>query len=233
VHVTDPGRQQYNISSINVTASAVEIHKAGGEGEEGEWISLNITMPTFDLIEIKEGGLEKILASANVAAGNYTQIRVTIEEVKVTLDGETKNAMVPSNELKFARPFDVVDGGTTILTLDFDADKSAKVTGADKVIVTPVVTLAITQAPALSVEITSPEDGAELTESSVTVNGTVSKPKATVAVNDAEVAVAQDGTFSTQVELTEGENTIMVVASLGKQKATASLAITYSPEEET
>jgi len=145
VHVTDPGWQQYNISSINVTASAVEIHKAGGEGEEGEWISLNITMPTFDLIEIKVGGLEKILASANVSAGNYTQIRVTIEEVKVTLDGETKNAMVPSNKLKFVRPFQVVEGNKTVLTLDFDAGKSVKVTGAGKVIVRPVVTLDITR----------------------------------------------------------------------------------------
>ncbi len=41
VHVTDPGHGS-NVRSIDFTASAVEIHKAGDEGEEGEWIPLDI-----------------------------------------------------------------------------------------------------------------------------------------------------------------------------------------------
>jgi len=141
VHVTDPGHGN-NISSIDFTASEVEIHKAGDEGEEGEWIPLDITMPTFDLIELKEGGLEEILAWGNVTAGNYTQIRMKIEKVEVRLgEAEPEEATLPSGELKFVRPFKVVEGQTTILTLDFDADKSVIVTGAGKVIVRPVVTL--------------------------------------------------------------------------------------------
>lgn len=146
VHVTDPG-QGNNISSINITASAVQVHKAGESDEEGSWISLNITKPTFDLIELREKGLEEILASGNVTAGNYTQIRMSIEKVEVTFLGEDEpqEATLPSNELKFVRPFDVVEGQTTILILDFDATKSVTVTGAGKVIVSPVVTLNVTK----------------------------------------------------------------------------------------
>jgi len=141
VHVTDPGHDN-NISSIDFTASEVEIHKAGDEGEEAEWIPLDVTMPTFDLIELKEGGLEEILASGNVTAGNYTQIRMTIEKVEVKLgEAETEEATLPSGELKFVRPFKVLEGQTTILTLDFDGDKSVIVTGASKVIFKPAVTL--------------------------------------------------------------------------------------------
>lgn len=144
VHVTDPGYGN-NISSIDFTASAVEIHKAGDEGEEGEWIPLDITMPTFDLIELKEEGLEETLASGNVTVGKYTQIRVTIEKVEVKLgEAEPEGATLPSSELKFVRPFEVVEGQTTILALDFDADKSVTVTGDAKVIVRPVVTLNVT-----------------------------------------------------------------------------------------
>lgn len=155
VHVTDPGHSS-NVTSIKITASAVEIHKAGSGQEqeqnqsekqqivEGEWISLNITDSSFDLIALREGGLEQLLSEGNVTAGHYTQIRLTIEKVEVTLNGETKNATVPSGELKFVRPFDVVEGQTTILTLDFDADQSVTVTGNGEVLVRPVATLNVT-----------------------------------------------------------------------------------------
>jgi len=227
VHVTDPGHNN-NISNINVTVSAVEIHKAGDDGEEGEWIPLGIANPTFDLKELQKEDLEEILAQEEVTAGKYTQICMTIEKVEVTLEeGETQETILPSGKLKFVRPFDVVDGGTTILTLDFDADKSVTVNPAGKVIVRPVVTLAITPASALSVEITSPEDGDEFTESPIMVNGTVSVSGATVTVNGQE-AIVEDGTFSVEVELSEGENTIMAIATLGEQEASDNITVTYS-----
>jgi hypothetical protein len=145
VYVTDPGPTS-NITSINITASTVQIHKAGDNGEEGEWISLPIDTAnsTFDLIALRDGGLEQRLAQGNVTAGNYTQIRMTIGGVNVTLDGEIKDATVPSDELKFVRPFEVVDGNTTVLSLDFDAGKSVPITGAGEVIIHPVVTLNVT-----------------------------------------------------------------------------------------
>jgi len=254
MHVTDAPPDD-DVTSIMVTVGEVKIHKAVAEQEqehqgtenasqtqeqeqqqeqqgEGEWISIEITGDNpFDLVELKDGGLEKLLAAANVTAGKYTQIRMTIDNIEVSLgENDLEEATLPSGELKFVRPFDIVEGETTVLLLDFDADKSVNVTGGGKIIVKPVVKLAITSpAPALSLEITSPEDGAELNESPVTINGSVSDSEATVTVNDEDVEVAEDGSFTTQVELTEGDNIIEAVAVLNGQESSDSITVTYSP----
>jgi hypothetical protein len=47
----------------------------------------------------------------------------------------------------------------------------------------------------LSLQIDSPEDGAEFNVNIQKVSGTVSDPKATVWIDDVESKVAQDGTF--------------------------------------
>lgn len=107
-----------------------------------------MTNSSFDLITLNETGVQQLFAQANVTAGNYTQIRMLIEKVNVTLDGETKSATVPSNELKFVRPFEVTPGNTTVLSLDFDAGKSVTITGAGEVILHPVVRLDVTMRPA-------------------------------------------------------------------------------------
>jgi hypothetical protein len=84
---------------------------------------------------------------------------------------------------------------------------------------------------ALSLEITSPEDGAEVAISPVTVKGIVSDAGATVTVNDAEVEVAEDGSFSAEVDLTtEGENTIKVKAMLNEGEVTKTITVTYTPD---
>ncbi len=164
VHVTDaPPREE--VTGVLVTVSGVEIHKAvaeqeqtqQGEGEpvqvqqqaqqdEGEWLNISIIEGAnpFDLLRIE--GIEELLATSEVEAGKYTQIRLTIDKVEVALGGGApQEATVPSGTLKFVRPFDVVAGETTIILLDFDADKSVTVTGAGKTIVNPVVKLNVQQ----------------------------------------------------------------------------------------
>jgi hypothetical protein len=171
VRVTDaPPRQQ--VTSIVVTVSSVRIHKAVAEQEreqehqdsdnvaqehewereqqqeqqgQGAWVSLDGgAAKSFDLIKIK--GLEEVLTVGEVELGRYTQIRMTIETVEVTIgDGEPQTATVPSGELRFTRPFDVMEDETTVLILDFDADRMVTLSGSGKVTVKPVVRLAIRQ----------------------------------------------------------------------------------------
>jgi len=155
VRVTD-APPEYDITSIMVTVSdseeeGVAVHRADDDGE-GEWITLPITGDNpFDLLQLQAQDLEALLATEEVTAGKYTQIRMTIEKVEVTLgDGEPQEATLPSGKLKFVRPFEVVDGETTIILLDFDASKSVVVTGAGKdgeakIIVKPVVKLSVQQ----------------------------------------------------------------------------------------
>ena len=104
-------------------------------------------MTTFDLLKVK--GIEEFFGEAEVEAGKYTQMRLIVDKAEVALgDNEPQEAEVPSQKLKFVRPFDVVPGEVTTILIDFDADKSVTVTGAGKIIVKPVVKLAITQGQA-------------------------------------------------------------------------------------
>ncbi len=139
VRVTDaPG----DVQEILVTVSEVKVHKASTDEEDGVWRTLGIDEDTFSLLELE--GLELTLATEEVAAGKYTQLRMTIFEVWVTLEGENPvEATIPSGELKFVRPFDLEAGGTIALVVDFDAAESVVVTGNGKVIFKPVVKLLI------------------------------------------------------------------------------------------
>jgi len=142
-----------------VTVSEIQVHKAVAEqeqeqeqeeqqAEEGEtgWITIDLgdDAITFDLLEIE--GIEQYIGTREVEEGKYTQVRLVVDKVQVKLgDGDLQDATVPSNELKIVHPFDVIGGETTALVLDFDADKMVTVTGADNIIVKPVVKLTVRQ----------------------------------------------------------------------------------------
>lgn len=147
IRVTDapPGAE---VTSVSVTVSGVEIHKAGlAETDESGWISMKLSgASTFDLLQIK--GLEQVLATGDLAAGTYTQIRMAVTRVQVTLKGgNPQDATIPSGKLKFVQSFDVVAGKSTVLLFDFDAAKSVNVTGNDKVMFKPVIKLDVTKTP--------------------------------------------------------------------------------------
>jgi len=90
------------------------------------------------------------------------------------------------------------------------------------------VTKTVTIIRLLTLELTSPQDKEEVSESQIIVSGTVSDPLATVTVNDDEVEVAEDGTFSTTVSLDHGENTIAVSAAVeGQEPVTKTVAVRY------
>ena len=185
VRVTDAPPDE-EVTAILVTVSAVEIHRAvaeqeqeqEGEGEQnqeqeqeqqeqGEWLPLSIIegAGSFDLLEIM--GLEEVLAVEEIEAGKYTQIRLMVERVEVILGvGEPEEAKVPSGELKFVRPFDVVEGETTVLLFDFDAEKSVTVTGKGNITVKPVVKLTVKQGEAQQQGISevSEEESQEIAE---------------------------------------------------------------------
>ncbi|MFC1954400.1 DUF4382 domain-containing protein [Chloroflexota bacterium] len=169
VYVTDaPPREE--VTSIMVTISEVQVHKASAEQEQeqqqtntgnqtqeqeqeqtqqdgGEWISIAISddANTFDLLEIR--GIEQYLGASEIEAAKYTQVRLVVETVQVEFDdnGNFKDARIPSKELKIVHPFNIIDGETTALVLDFDADKMVTVTGSGDIIVKPVVKLTVKQ----------------------------------------------------------------------------------------
>ena len=94
---------------------------------------------SFDLVELT--GVEGVIGSAELAPGRYNQVRLTVVDVIVTVDDEDQSATVPSGKLRFAGGFDLIAGETTILTLDFDADKSIVIRGNRPPLLKPVVKL--------------------------------------------------------------------------------------------
>jgi hypothetical protein len=150
--VTDAPRGD-NVTAVYIEVNPVDgiqVHRAGSDNtdEPGDWISANITGPNpFELLALKgSDGIFSILGDAHLASGNYTQMRLDIKSVTVTINGENQTATVPSDKLKFNRPFEVIDGGTTIVTFDFDADKSINVTGNGHVMMKPVINLIVEKA---------------------------------------------------------------------------------------
>jgi Domain of unknown function (DUF4382) len=111
---------------VNVTFSEVKIHKASGDNESG-WYNLSLQTDTVDLAVLTN--VSELLASGNVSAGKYTQIRIVVIAAVGTMeDGTVVNFTVPSGELKTTHPFNVTADHTETLTLDFDLSECIKET---------------------------------------------------------------------------------------------------------
>lgn len=106
---------------------------------------------------------------------------------------------------------------------------NAEITASLSGIVSSPVTVNVVDEPVLSVEITSPEDGVTLTDTTITVMGMVTDPNAQVTVNGVEAMVAEDGSFTAQVEMIEGENTITAIATSGEMEVQDNISVTCNP----
>ncbi len=148
VRVTDaPAGYEVTSIMVKVAEDGIQVRRAGSDNQTIT-IPINGDNNPFDLKELED--VEEVLGSDNMTPGRYTQISMDIEWVEVTYltDNETEitdNATLPSGKLKFVRPFEVVEGETTVLLLDFDAEKSVIFTGSGKIIVRPVVKLMVSQ----------------------------------------------------------------------------------------
>ena len=143
IRVTDP--PPADVIHAFVTLANIEVHREGGGWET---IDLGGEV-TFDLMDVI--GVEAVLGSAGVLAGSFTGIRLNVTEVVVTIDGypDPISAEIPSGKLKIVKTFEVVDGVKTVLTLDFDGEKSLILpgkdidTGIERALFKPVVKLLI------------------------------------------------------------------------------------------
>ncbi|MFC1992124.1 DUF4382 domain-containing protein [Chloroflexota bacterium] len=136
--VTDP--PPADVKSAVIHLSNIEVHRVSGN--TSGWITVIGAPSSFDLMDVI--GVTEVLGSANITAGSFTQIRMDVTEVTGnTTDDVPYTAEVPGDKLKIVRPFNVGAGATTILTLDFDGEKSLIRTGNDRFLFKPVVKLLI------------------------------------------------------------------------------------------
>ncbi len=121
------------VTEILITASNIEVQKADGD-------SWQVVVPgpvEFDLVKLQ--GVEETLGEALLDPGQYGQVRLSIDKAQVTVQGQTLDARVPSGRLKIVGGFSLDAGGTTIVTLDFDAEKSVVIAGKRNVLIKPVI----------------------------------------------------------------------------------------------
>jgi len=135
VRVTDAPDE--DVSSVLVTVDSVEVHRA----DPGEWRSVVEGPVTFDLVALT--GVEAVLGSEPLEAGRYTQVRLEVDSVDVTLAGVTAEAEVPSGTLKLVGTFALEPAETTIITLDFDLETSLVQRGGKSPLFRPVVKLLV------------------------------------------------------------------------------------------
>lgn len=134
VRVTDA--QAWDVSKVIVSVDDIQVHKAGAE-ENSEWLTVIDEEKTFDLLALS--GIEEVLGSKSIEATEYDNIRMEVLSVTATIDSEERAATVPSGKLKLVTSFTVKTNSKTILTLDFDVDRSVVVTGTGEVLFKPVI----------------------------------------------------------------------------------------------
>jgi PKD repeat protein len=109
---------------------------------EAGWYTIIVEEPqTFDLISLQN--VKEELGLQEITAGEYTQIRLTIEKANITINNsgniEMFDLIVPSGKVKLIKTFWIYEDDTTVLTLDFDVYESVHQTGNDKFILKPTI----------------------------------------------------------------------------------------------
>lgn len=211
VYVTD-APDEYE--EILVTIEGLEVHKAGGP-----WETIFTGEEEFNLIELGLAEIRAFLTGEVVEAGWYTQLRLDIlDNVKIKIEGDETDyyAKVPSGKIKLVGPFEVVEGKTTVITLDFDAEKSVHEIGAkDKeydYIFKPVIKLLVYEA--LEITTTCLPNGGVGTPYDVTVeaiggNGSYTWTISDGALPDGLTLDSISGAIS-ETPITAGEYTFTV-----------------------
>lgn len=141
-------------------------------------------------------------------------IKLTIDSNAAITTGITKTPVSGGYDCSYTPSTTLTDGQHTIKVDASDHDGNASIQSS--------VSFKIdTVAPTLNV--TSPTENFITNQSSITVEGTtndVTSSPVTVTINDEPVTVQGNGSFSKQITLSEGENTITVVATDGAGKST-------------
>jgi hypothetical protein len=148
--------------ALLVTFSDVSAHVANSASDAG-WTTLpfasGATSRTCDLKKLVTA--QDVLGTGTLAAGHYTQIRLTVSSASLYFDNASSGAAcaptiaapagsnaavtIPSGEVKLNREFDVSSSGATTILVDFDGDQSVKQTGAGAYMMTPVIAVVSVQ----------------------------------------------------------------------------------------
>jgi hypothetical protein len=120
LQVTDQPDAIGDFENLAIKVSKVMIHSAS----ENTWLEFQPSQESFDLVQL-QGDNVATLVSTTLKEDNYTQVRLVVVEAIGTLkERGTENVIVPSDELKLVKSFEIVSGKTTTLVLDIHVVKA-------------------------------------------------------------------------------------------------------------
>lgn len=134
VGITDARADLEEVSSIKITVSELAF-----QSSSEAWTNVEIEPQTFDLLELESQNRLALLIDKEIEADEYQQVRLVISKVEVTDEEGTKEAKLPSGEIKINTPIKVEADSVTSLIVDFKAGDSLHVTGNGEYILAPVM----------------------------------------------------------------------------------------------
>ena len=120
--VTDAPLASSEIDSFEVELGNLEVHSP-----DTGWQILSSARKSFNLTQL-EDDLEYWLDVA-LEPGKYTQIRFTLTDADVVIDGVEYDLDVPSGLIKIVGVLEIEEGETATATLDFELDKTVHIAG--------------------------------------------------------------------------------------------------------
>lgn len=139
--------------AVLVTFSEVTAHRDSEEDFTTVPFAEGAMSRTCDLKKLESA--QDVLGVGALPAGRYTQVRLVISSASIYFDnaaagnacdtaipvpdGDSASLTIPSGEVKLNRPFEVAEGGSTTMLLDFDGDRSIRETGNGRFMMSPVI----------------------------------------------------------------------------------------------
>lgn len=127
--------------SVSATATASANGTSSQDAGEAGWATLFSDAEGVDVDLLNTTGARAaFLGEAELAAGHYQQVRITVKEAYgIGHDGERINITVSSGTLRSVKSFEVEGGQETRITIDIDLEKSLTQQGNGQWRLTPVI----------------------------------------------------------------------------------------------
>lgn len=163
VYLKDAATDEF--SELYITFSKVAIHRGDddqAEGQEGEepdtegegWETLFDGSREIDLLAYSGADARAFLGDANLSAGTYNQIVVTVDDARGIRadDGSEVDIQVTTGWVRVVRAFEIDADQTTRIILDLDLDRSVVQQGPTGWRLNPVIGQVIVQEDATGSE---------------------------------------------------------------------------------
>jgi hypothetical protein len=145
--------------ALLVTFSEVTAHRSGEGGFSPLPFAAGAASRTCDLKKLTDA--QDVLGTGTLPTGHYTQVRLTVSSAVLYFDnasdgppcaptiappaGRSTTVEIQSGEVRLNRQFTVGESGATTMLIDFDGDRSVRLTGGNRYMMSPVISVVSVQ----------------------------------------------------------------------------------------